>query len=335
MTMAKRILGVDMGRESLKQALVSGDRVEKTAVVAVPGNLMREGRAVSTETMGELLREAIREAGIRASGAAVVLSGEAVYLRTTIMPRMTEEQLMYNIPYEFEDYITDELKNYVFDYAMLSHPEDLAGDETGGMELMVAATSVSYLDEVRDILRRAGLRLKKCAPAESAYISLIRRQTQLGRAPEAEYSILDLGSGAIRLYMFAGDRHMVTRALDVGLSDLDRVIADAYNVDVHLAHTYLLTNYDNCQRSEACVSAYNNIAVELMRAMNFYRFSNPASRVEDVWLCGGGAEIEPLRTAIAETLDMRVHSAGELLPGEVPREEANGLLQAVGVALED
>ncbi len=329
----RRILGVDVGRESLKLALVSEGRVEKAAVASMPNNLVKEGRVVSVETLGELIRSTMKEAGIRANAAAYVLSSEAVYLHNTVMPRMTEEQLMYNIPYELEDYITDELKNYVFDYAMLSRPEELAADESAGMELLVAAVPIRVIDEVRDLLYQAGLKLVKCAPAESAYVSLIRRLEELHQG-YGEYSILDLGSSAIRLLMFNGDRHMATRALDIGLADLDRTIADAYSVDIHLAHTYLITDYDGCQRKEPCLNAYNSIAVELMRAMNFYRFSNPDSRVEDLWICGGGAVIEPLREAISATLDMRIHFAEELLPEGVPPEAAHTMVQAVGITMD-
>ena len=53
--MAKTILGVDIGYDSLKLALVNGKNVRKTAVVPMPKNLIREGRVVSTETMGELI----------------------------------------------------------------------------------------------------------------------------------------------------------------------------------------------------------------------------------------------------------------------------------------
>ena len=36
---------------------------------------------------------------------------------------MTVDQLVYNLPFEFNDYITGERKEYVFDYAVVSDPE--------------------------------------------------------------------------------------------------------------------------------------------------------------------------------------------------------------------
>ena len=104
--MAKSILGVDIGYDSLKLALVNGKNVRKTAVVPMPKNLIREGRVVSTETMGELIRRAMREHGIRCSQAALVFPNETVFIRGVTMPVMTVDQLNYNLPFEFNDYIT-------------------------------------------------------------------------------------------------------------------------------------------------------------------------------------------------------------------------------------
>ena len=59
--MAKTILGVDIGYDSLKLALVNGKTVRKSAIVPMPKNLIREGRVVSTETMGELIRRTMKE----------------------------------------------------------------------------------------------------------------------------------------------------------------------------------------------------------------------------------------------------------------------------------
>ncbi len=356
--MAKRILGIDIGYDTLKLALVNGKQVRKTVVVPMPKRLLREGRVVSPEAMGGLIRSTMRENGIRCSKAALALSSDAVFVRNVTVPQMTADQLSLNLPYEFRDYITDELKNYVFDYAMLSEPpkkekagmaskkkknaldafEESSLTAEGGslpaetMELLAVAAPVTLISESKDMLRKAGLKLVKAAPGVCGYIGLIRSMQDSFRPASGEYCILDLGYQAIRMYMFKGDRHEVTRALEFGLSRIDDALADAYNVDVHLAHTYLLTNYEECQSKEVCLNAFNNIAVELMRALNFYRFSNPESELADIWLCGGGAAIGTLTAAIEAGLDnMTFHSADELMPGGRSLEESYSLAQAIGI----
>ena len=339
----KVLLGVDMGYDSLKLALCSGASVRKVAAAPMPKNLLREGRITSTDAMGQFIKQTMREHGMRGvTHAAVILSNEVAYTREVTMPLMSAEQLMINIPYEFNDYITDELKNYVFDYAMISTPEDMerereaASDEHAPvMELMLSAVQMGVLDDMREVLRKAGLKLSKAAPSLCAYISLIRHAERLSADTEQkEYCLLDLGFQNIRMYMFRGDRHIVTRVLETGLSVLDEAIADSLDVDVHLAHTYLLTNYEGCQNQEACMNAYNNLAVELMRALNFYRFSNPDSEVNDVWLCGGGSVIAPLQNVIRETLDMNIHQASALAPGGERIPDCYQYIESIGITMD-
>ena len=343
--MAKTILGVDFGYDSLKLALVSGKQVRKTAVIPMPNNLIREGRIISSETMGELIRKTMKEHGIRCGQAAVALANETVFIRSVTMPLMTIDQLNYNLPFEFRDYITDEMKDYLFDYAVVSTTEgssESEGEAEGGdgehsgpiMELMAVAAPKSLLEESREALHRAGLKMVKAAPTVCAYQSLIRAIGKKDEEKPQEYCILDLGYQSIRMYMFREDRHMVTRVLEIGMSSLDQVISEAYSVDVHLAHTYLISNYEDCQSKEYCMNAYGNMTVELMRALNFYRFSNPDSHLEDIWICGGGACIKPLQQTIAETLDMKIHPAGELIPGGAAVEHDYALLQAIGITMD-
>jgi len=344
--MAKTILGVDIGYDSLKLALVNGRQVRRTAIVPMPQHLVREGRVISTETMGDLIRRSMKEHGLRCSRAAIALPNETVFIRGITMPRMSVDQLNYNLPFEFRDYITEELKDYFYDYAMVSTPQELAmapdadsgadsGEEYAGgsMELMAVAAPKTLIEESKELLHKAGLKMVKAAPTVCAYQALIRARGESAEETR-EYCILDLGYQAIRMYMFRGDRHMVTRVLEIGLNSLDQVISEAYSVDVHLAHTYLLSNYDNCQNGEPCMNAYGNITVELMRALNFYRFSNPDSHLQDIWICGGGAVITPLRQSIAETLDLQIHDAGELVPGKAAVENDHVLLQAIGIAID-
>ena len=335
--MAKTYLGIDIGYDSLKLALVSGRRVKKTAVVSMPVSLVKEGRVVSPETMGELIRKTVKEKGIGAHPAAVAFPIEAVFIRNVTLPMMSAEQLVTNLPYEFRDYISDELKNYVFDYAMISgqaaseSAESVGEDPDKSMDMIAVAAPVTLITETREYLRKAGMNLAVAAPALCAYSNIIRARKDA--SPTIEYCILDLGFHAIRMYMFRGDNHIVTRILEVGLSSLDDVIAEQFNVDVHLAHTYLLTDYEGCQEGERCMAAYDNIAVELLRAINFYRFSNHESELSDVYLCGGGSAIGALSKAIENSLGMQIHRASELIEGGESIENCDSLVQAIGIAM--
>lgn len=334
--MAKSCLGIDIGKDQLKLVLMKGETIQKTASVQMPEGLLKEGRIVSVETTGELIRKTMRENKIRCKEAAVVVSSGICFLRNVTMPEMTPDQLVYNLPYEFRDYITDELKKYTFDYSWGSgeaplkakklkktrkkkneekdeNSENEEGSERKEMELLAAAAPMEDIEDIRLMARKAGLKLTFAAPEVSACENLLHYKLKAEQDKEKEYGILDLGSTSSRLLIFKGDRHQVTRVIERGMEQVEELLADYFHIDIHLAHTWLLANHEDCVNSDVCRDAFAQISVELMRALNFYQFSNPDSRLEDIWICGGGASIEAMRQSLKESLDVNIHDAGELL----------------------
>ena len=319
------VLGIDIGHDRLKLVLLSKGKVKKTVVVETPENLVKNGVVVSQETMGEFLRETMKENGINASEAAYVLNGERVYVRNVTMPLMTAEQLLYNLPYEFRDYITEELKDYYFDFAMRE-----VNEEERSMEVLAAAVPKQLIEDTRAVLRKAGLKLVKAAPLLSAYRGLISDYEKTHET--RDYCLLNLGYQSIRMDVFHGSEYLTTHVLDIGLKSIDAILSESMGVDEHIAHTYLLNNYKECQDSDECKNAFANMAVELMRTMNFLRYSMQDNNLDEIWVCGGGANIKNLRDAIAEHLDMPVYSAWEKFIGnEYQKEEGDSLLHAMGI----
>ena len=318
---------------------MKGETIQKAVSVQMPEGLLKEGRIVSVETTGELIRKTMRENKIRCKEAAVVVSSGICFLRNVTMPEMTADQLVYNLPYEFRDYITDELKKYVFDYSWGSaeelpkakkpkkQPKKKKGEEKpdekaedseerrGEMELLAAAAPLEAIDDLRLMARKAGLKLTFAAPEVSACENLLHYKLKEESDKDKEYGILDLGSTSSRLLIFKGDRHQVTRIIERGMEQVEELLADSLHIDIHLAHTWLLTNHEDCVNSEVCQDAFSQISVELMRALNFYQFSNPDSRLEDIYICGGGASIESMRESLKENLDVTIHDASELMDG--------------------
>ena len=310
--MGKTYLGIDIGHRNLKLSLVSDGKIKKTCRADVPDNLVKEGRVVSYVSMAEFIKNTMKENGIQAAPAAFVLNSEDAYIRNISVPAMTHDQLMVNIPYEFRDYISDELQAYAYDYAVLDTYENEEGAVV--MDLLAAAAPKEYLNDIKNMLKKAGMKFAVAAPSAAAYIGFLKSHGL--KDPEKEYCFLDLGHEAIRMHVFKGERYIVTRALETGLSVVEQRIADELNVDIHLAHSYFISDYEGCQKSEACISAYQSIGTELERAVNFYRFSNPDSVLEHIYICGGGAAVEPLMEEIANSLSIGVSGVSELFGGD-------------------
>ncbi|MDO4501214.1 MAG: pilus assembly protein PilM [Erysipelotrichaceae bacterium] len=310
--MAKNILGIDIGHSQIKLALMNGTTVKKTACIRTPENLIKNGKVVSLDVMAELIKNTCKEEGLMAPMAAMSISDNLVFEKQVTLPKMSAEQLMINIPYEFKVYINDELKNYNFDYAMYSTVEELEDEKNTSMDLFAVAIQKSLVEDYRIMCRKAGMKLVSVVPEVACFSNLIRK----ANLPYKEYCILDMGQQSFRLMMYQNDCHKITRELEVGLRDIEQVIADNMNVDVHLAHTFLVNNHEGCQDREYCKDVYNSIAVELQRAVKFYMFSNRESELNDIWFVGYGANCKTLVDTIKENLDLVAHDASELLDTE-------------------
>ena len=139
------------------------------------------------------------------------MPNEAVYVKNVSMPQMPVDHLVYNLPFQFNDYITGEIRDYVFDYAVIKDAEEEQEadpeDENSGkkMSLMAVGAERSLIEDAQAILRKAGLRMKIASPGLCSYINLIRAQKDSLYQMADEFGILDLGYKEIRLYMFRGD----------------------------------------------------------------------------------------------------------------------------------
>lgn len=171
-------------------------------------------------------------------------------------------------------------------------------------------------------------------PEYLAYRNLIRAQEGENPDHPAEYCVVDMGHRTIRMHMYRGAVYEATRVIDFGGAAVDALIADERSVDPHVAADYKIANYEGVQELESCKELYARIAVELLRAVNFYGFNTPDSNLQDLYFAGGLAQMEPLMAEIRNNLDMRIHPAEELLPPGGEAGERVRVPAAVGATLQ-
>ncbi|MEG2138431.1 MAG: pilus assembly protein PilM [Oscillospiraceae bacterium] len=313
--MSSTKLGFDIGAYSLKMAQCGKLGAQRTAVAALPDNLVQDGRILSYEAMTDFIKKAVRQNKLGGRRkACVVLPAGIAFLRRVTMPAMSEEQLQFNLPYEFRDYAEQGKDRFFYDYTVLNTVRDESKTVTE-LELLAAAVPKEIIAEYRDMFRRAGLKLVCAIPAECAYANLLREHLKLsGGDNKAGRCIINLEHSATHVCIFAGDHFETSRAIDIGGVDIDRAIAAACNVDEHLAHTYRESNHENVQNLPAVQDVYGEISVEIMKALNFYSFNNGGNSLEHIYYCGDVAEIKPLVEAITAAVGVELHSVDELMP---------------------
>ena len=332
--MSKKIkLAFDIGESYIKIAKKEGSKIN-VYMKQTPENLVKEGILNAPLVVADLLSDLRKELKLPKCECGLVVSDEFTVCRTLTLPAMTEKQLEVNLPFEFSDYISGKPQRYVYDYAI----REMIHDEEGNPKEMVLTGAVMSKEAVYkyvDIFKDAGFKLRTIIPQEIALTNVMKQAVSLGRAEEGkEYCIVNLGHRSTQVYIFKGSNLEVVRNLYVGGATIDAAISETEMVDEFVARTYKNKNYNNVLETEHCKEAFGRIAVEVMKVINFYRFSNRESSLEDVYFFGGCSNISELCGSIADATNLTIKPMYYLLPMDVHKSEDMIGLYGIGVLMQ-
>ncbi len=295
-------LGVEIGNSRIKIAEVSKEKLLTNFVIEdLPENMVHENQIIAWDAMADLIRSIVRKNGFRTKHVCLVIPDNVIYMRRSLLPLMSASQLATNLPYEFHDFITDNKDDYIYDYSMVELVKDADGNETE-MDLLAVAASKILMNNYIAMFKRAGLHLDIAAPQSLAVQQLFNVLT--GGHSDQDYAILDLGYDTSRVSIYTEGIYSVTRSIETGVKDIIRVAADELNCDPHIAAMYLRENKNHIQEHERVVDCYSQIAIDVMRAINYYTFENRDNTLECLYYCGGGAMIAPLVAEIRDTIQL-------------------------------
>lgn len=302
--MASKMIGVEIGSNTLKMVVCSGGVVKKAAVRRMPEDLVREGRVTSPAAMVEYLKSMMKENGIRPGPCALVLPSQLVLAHRVTMPVMSESELLLNLPFEFRDFVGKEGAKYEYDYSVM-------GVKEGVMELYAAAVRKDVVEEYYSILKKAGLTLKVATPAEMAWLNLVNQASNL---PD-KLCIVDMGHNLTRVSIFVGGNFVMGKTIEMGGALIDETIAAEQQVDAYVARTRKEADMNKVLSSPSCQDAYQALAIEVMKTVNFFSYtdSSEGGKLEHLYYCGGSSVIEPLRTALVKSTGMTPHHAHRLV----------------------
>ena len=126
--------------------------------------------------------------------------------------------------------------------------------------------------------------------------------------------IVDIGYEHTNVDIACDGRLTASKVIDVGCQQIDEAIAELYSSDVYLAASRREANYENVLSEDVCKAVYERIALEIMKAINFYRYENPSDDVDNVVFVGSGAAIDELTQEITEYVQFERGSIDEVLP---------------------
>ena len=301
-----KVVGVDIGDYRIKISYIVKGKIKEFFYENIPDNAVKGGMIQYWDAMAEFLRDTFNAHKLRCKSVIFSVPVNGVYVRTVDLPVMTVKQLELNLPFEFHDYISDDTDKYFYDYAVIER-----GDKN--MKLLAVACSKELIERYRTLAKNAKLNAVGLVPDVIGIQRILKRYNQLYSVPEdKDYAILDMGDQSFKIHFYNHGVYDVTRSLEPGGYSFAETISSINGTDVHIARISEEENVDDIQNHEKLLQLYERRAVEIMRALNFYSYSNTANTIDTLYYFGGSGYIRKLVETLSETLNIPVRPLAEL-----------------------
>lgn len=302
--LSKKMIGIEIGSDTLKLAICSGADVTEMAVKRLPEGLIREGRVTAPTALTNFIKDMLKDFGIRPGPCAFVLPPQIVIAHNVTMPLMSEQELKLNLPFEFRDFVGKDAEKYDYDYSVVSVNEKT-------MDLYAAAVPKDAVEAYYDIFKKAGLTMKVAIPHEMAWLNLVRKAENEPKC----LAIVDVGMHSTCVDIFLNDNYIMGKDIEIGGQLFDEAIASNQRVDSYVARSRKESNMDNVLSLSCCSDVSASIAVEVMKVISYYNYSctDEGDKLTDIYYCGGSSVIEGLRTAILKTTGLTMHNVRRLV----------------------
>lgn len=301
-----KVVGIDIGDYRMKVSYVVRGRIKDFFYENVPDNAVKAGMIQYWDATGQFIRETLKAHGIRCKNVVFSIPVSGVYIRKVELPLMTIKQLEINLPFEFHDYISENTDKYFYDYAVMER-----NDKT--MQVLAVACSKELINKYRNLAKEAKLVPCGLVPDVIGVQRVIEKYNQIFSVPKGkDYAVLDMGDQSFKLHFFKDGIYDVTRNLEPGGLSFAKAVSEINGTDVHVSRISLEDDVLDIQEHPKLLQMYESRAVEIMRALNFYSYSNTTNTIDTLYFYGGSGNVISFIKVIAETLNIPVKSLGNL-----------------------
>ena len=312
-------------------------RLERHAFEALPRGAVVDGNIENFDQVAEAVRRVWKKSGTKARLVALGMPPAAVITKKIILPAgMAEDQLEVQVESEASQYIPFALDEVSLDFDVVgpaaNSPED--------MEVMLAAARREKVEDRVAVAEAAGITATVMDIESYAARAALERAAPGG--PEKIVALFQVGAGMTHVSMLQNGDTIYEREQPFGGNALTQEIVRAYGMSYEDAEARkksgdLPENF----RADLLTPFLENAAMEVTRAIQFFFTSTPYTRIDQIWLAGGSAQLPGLAelvggrtripTAVVAPFDGMLLGAG--MREQQLRQEGPSYLVACGLAL--
>jgi type IV pilus assembly protein PilM len=316
-------------------------RLERYAHEPLPRGAVVDGNIENIEAVSEAVLRVWKKSGTRVKLVALGMPPASVITRKIVVPAgLSEDQLEVQVESEASQYIPFALDEVSLDFDVIG----AAANSPDDMEVMLAAARREKVEDRVAIAEAAGLTATvmdiESYAARAALEPLISQLPGAGK--DQIVALFQIGAGATHISVMQDGETIYEREQPFGGNQLTQDIVRAYGLSFEEAEARkksgdLPENY----AADLLTPFLENAALEITRAIQFFYTSTPYTRIDQLYLAGGCAQIPGLldiiasrtRIAAAVAAPFKGMQLGAAVREQQLRQDGPAYLVACGLAL--
>lgn len=302
------LVGVDVSSSAVKVVELgrgrSGLQLKCMAIVPMPPGAIMEDTIVDAEAVSLTLKQAYKIARPSTNNVCFGMSGNAVIMKTLILPVMTEIELEAQIDYEAEQLLPFNIDEVYLDFQILGE----APHDPESMEVIIVACKRDSIDNYRPVFNKAGLKIRCVDCGVFCMANVFERirpklhKSDAG-APSANGAdaLINIGASMININILHDGRSEFVRDQFYGGDNLTQGIMQTHNLTHHAAEQIKLANFPEIG-TDILEEFYIRLTSELGRSLDYYAAQHAENPADTLYLTGGCA----LMPDIAGELERRM-----------------------------
>lgn len=312
--MAGTLVGLDLGSHSVKlvELARAGNRfrIARSAAVPTPPGALVEGAPGDPKLLGQTVRRAFEQGGVRNRRVNTALSGRAVVVREVRLPQMPDEELVQAVRFEAERYLPAGSKDAAVDFQVLERVQE---GQTTRLDVLFVAARREVVDGLTSALQEAGVTPEVLEVTSFALMRLFQEE-----AKEGAVVLADLGAESSDILVVHRGRLRLARTVPVAGNALTRAVAGLLGLEpaaaqaakeergVATSNPATLNDPTSARIADALVPVLGDILTELRRSMDYFYSRWPGEPVRKVVLTGGTARLRNIAALFADELNVPV-----------------------------
>jgi len=260
------ILGVDIGSRLIKivqvtQNETSGEKIKLLKWGCIEASDIDDesgGNRQSESYLAQAIKDCYKQYGFSTKKVSLCLSDSSIIFRDIGLPEMKDDEIKENIKYEMAEYFSIDPDKYAIAYRILKRD---GNEGRTVLRVLGVAAPLDLVARYVRILKKAGLKPEYVDINVNAYLKAAKLLSEIGDISSSRgVCIMDYGYSTLTISVFEGGAPFVTRTVDKSW--------EAENFDA--------------------------VAAALNQVLDYYYSRNYTSRIEKVWVVGGGGFIKDM-----------------------------------------